>query len=230
MLRGKIMINRTLFFSGFFLTATILSSGYSQSSVPFSSQESPTDLTNPISQPVKLTPKPNDVENKVAQNSKATIKQNKAQNSIFLEAVENQDLEAVKKVSQNTNPPTFDDYPTHTIPFTGNHSPIDFDSHPDAYTYRDALNYGIQFGPNFAQHYTIVTWGCGTTCEAFAIVDAYTGAVYFPQFVSSVGLDYRLDSNLLIVDPPETIQSTYVPPGVETEYFIWKDKQLLPIE
>jgi hypothetical protein len=74
------------------------------------------------------------------------------------------------------------------------------------------------------------TWGCGTTCQAFAIVDAYTGAVYFPEFVSAVGLDFRLDSNLLVVDPPETIQSTYVPPGVETQYFIWNNKQLLRIE
>ncbi|HAG81569.1 MAG TPA: hypothetical protein DCL61_10465 [Cyanobacteria bacterium UBA12227] len=134
------------------------------------------------------------------------------------------------KVDHPTNPPTFDDYPVDTVPFTGKHSPIDFDSHPDAYTFRDALNYGIQYGPNFGQHYTIVTWGCGTICEAFAIVDAYTGAVYFPNFSSSVGLDFRLDSNLLIVNPPETIQSTTVPPDVETQYFIWKNKQLLPIE
>lgn len=150
---------------------------------------------------------------------------------------ETQDLGRVKaalangtKVHQNTNPPTFEDYPVDTVPFTGNHSPIDFDSHPDAYTFRDALNYGIQYGPNFAQNYTIVSWGCGTNCQAFAIVDAYTGAVYFPKIFSSVGLAFRIDSNLLIVDPPENIQSTYVPPGVGTQYFIWKDKQLLPIK
>jgi ankyrin repeat protein len=133
------------------------------------------------------------------------------------------------KVNPSTNPPTFDDYPVDTVTLT-KHAPIDFDSHPKAYTFRDALKYGIKDGPNFAQHYTIATWGCGTTCQAFAIVDAYTGAVYFPEFVSAVGLDFRLDSNLLVVDPPETIQSTYVPPGVETQYFIWNNKQLLRIE
>jgi len=131
------------------------------------------------------------------------------------------------EVNPSTNPPTFDDYPVDTVTLT-QHAPIDFDSHPKASTFRDALKYGIKEGPNFAQHYTIVTFGCGTTCQAFAIVDAYTGAVYFPDFVSSVGVKFRLNSNLLIVDPPEDLQ--YAPPGVETQYFIWKDKQLLPIE
>lgn len=126
--------------------------------------------------------------------------------------------------------PKFEDYPVNSPPFTGNHSPIDFNSHPQANTFRDNLNYGIQYGPNFAQHYTIVTWGCGTLCEVFAIVDAYTGAVYFPGFSSSVGLDFRLNSNLLIVNPPENLQSTTVPPGIETEYFIWQDNQLIPIQ
>lgn len=209
-------------------------------SIPVRAEQLVLQVSPSLDAPESNSPKQvtvNDVENKVAQNTNATVKKNEPQNLILLEAVENQDLGGVKaalangaKVHQNTNPPTFDDYPVDTVPFTGNHSPIDFDSHPDAYTFRDALNYGIQYGPNFAQNYTIVSWGCGTTCQAFAIVDAYTGAVYFPKFVSSVGLAFRLDSNLLIVDPPKNIQSTYVPPGVETQYFIWKDKQLLPIE
>lgn len=131
------------------------------------------------------------------------------------------------QVNPRTNPPTFDDYPVDTVALT-KHAPIDFDSHPKAYTFRDVLNYGIQDGPNFAQHYTIVTFGCGSTCEAFVIVDAYTGSVYFPEFSSSVGLEFRLDSNLLIVDPPDYLQ--YAPPMVKTEYFVWNNKQLLPIE
>ena len=37
-------------------------------------------------------------------------------------------------------------------------------------------------GPNFAGHYTVATWGCGTGCTEFAIVNAKTGTVFFPSF------------------------------------------------
>ena len=41
-------------------------------------------------------------------------------------------------------------------------------------------------GPNFAGDYTIVAWGCGAACTAFAIVDARTGRAYFPPDLSAV--------------------------------------------
>lgn len=40
-------------------------------------------------------------------------------------------------------------------------------------------------GPNFAGHYTIVEWGCGTDCGEMAIVDAKTGRIFQPPFAGS---------------------------------------------
>ena len=68
-------------------------------------------------------------------------------------------------------------------------------------------------GPNFAGHFFIITWGCGSPCLMAAIVDATIGRVYPPPFHYSnpghvyfqvrwefpeTALDYRLDSRLII--------------------------------
>ena len=77
---------------------------------------------------------------------------------------------------------------------------------------RTVLREGAAGGPNFGGHYTVVTWGCGSSCVQFAIVDAISGNVYFPSFYVAVGvgsdqdyehipepLQYKLDSKLLMV-------------------------------
>jgi len=79
---------------------------------------------------------------------------------------------------------------------------------PETKRFQAVLRQGAREGPNFAGHYTIVRWGCGTTCNYVAIVDAKNGRVVFPpqlqplSFVmvtdESPPLQYRIDSNLLI--------------------------------
>ena len=87
--------------------------------------------------------------------------------------------------------------------------------------FRTRIREAARKGPNFAGHYTIAEWGCGTSCVSVAVVDAETGAVYegpfgqLPTAVLSYGealrydrdakgeylyeeLSYRLDSRLLI--------------------------------
>jgi hypothetical protein len=73
--------------------------------------------------------------------------------------------------------------------------------------------------PNFAGHYVIVTWGCGSPCLMAAIVDLKTGRVFPPPFHHGPGhayfqvpwafpaeppLAYRLNSRLLITNACET--------------------------
>jgi hypothetical protein len=48
--------------------------------------------------------------------------------------------------------------------------------------YRTVLREGTKKGPNFAGHFTIVTWGAGLGVFSVAVVDARTGKVYFPPF------------------------------------------------
>jgi hypothetical protein len=84
--------------------------------------------------------------------------------------------------------------------------------------YRTAIKNGLANGVNFAGHYVIVIWGCGTGCKGFVVVDAKTGVVYDPAFdevdyhypesaESDAGwhrypdlLNYRKESALLIVE------------------------------
>src|ERR1700743_182434 len=51
--------------------------------------------------------------------------------------------------------------------------------------FRTVISEGANKGPNFAGHYTVVTWGCGADCASFAIVDALTGKVFDPRFAVS---------------------------------------------
>jgi hypothetical protein len=63
------------------------------------------------------------------------------------------------------------------------------------------IQYNNQTRPNFAGHYIIVSWGCGSPCQMNAIIDMKSGkAVDF--IVTSIGLCFNCDSYLLILDPP----------------------------
>jgi hypothetical protein len=55
-------------------------------------------------------------------------------------------------------------------------------------------------GPDFAGHYTVAYWGCGSPCGRFAIIDARTGRVFMSDVSAPVRPLVRRDSRLLIVD------------------------------
>ncbi len=123
----------------------------------------------------------------------------------------------------------FEKYPVTQI-YKGKPAPINLNSNPNAAKFRGILQDGMQKGPNFAGHYTIVTWGCGTSCQNSAIVDAKTGAVYTPGIMSEVGIKYKLNSRLLIVNPPENITEVYgknPPIGIKSKYYRWENNRLI---
>jgi hypothetical protein len=43
---------------------------------------------------------------------------------------------------------------------------------------RTQIREAARKGPNFAGHYTIAEWGCGTSCVSLAVIDAETGVVF----------------------------------------------------
>jgi hypothetical protein len=126
--------------------------------------------------------------------------------------------------------PTFADYPAKGK-FKGKVAPAKIRT-KEARTFRTRITEGAKEGPNFAGHYTITTWGCGSSCVGFAIVDANTGKVYMPPFYVSTGhrlgetlqnrdlIEYRLDSRLLIVTGSrnETDQGQY--------FYTWENNRL----
>lgn len=66
-------------------------------------------------------------------------------------------------------------------------------------------------GPNFAGHYVVIRWGCGSQCVMMALVDAETGKVYEPPLsvggslyvpldnLSAMEIDFRIDSSLMVI-------------------------------
>jgi hypothetical protein len=48
----------------------------------------------------------------------------------------------------------------------------------EALLFRTRIREGAKSGPNFAGHYTLISWGCGTSCQQYALVDAVNGHVF----------------------------------------------------
>lgn len=129
-------------------------------------------------------------------------------------------------LASTANLPSFDGFPAKEI-FKGKSAKINLKSHKEARKFRTVLTDGVQEGPNFAGHYTVVGIGCGSGCEVIAVVDATNGKVFFPKGLSQVftagwwhepeGPEFKLNSRLLIVHG-ET-NSEDAPYG--SSYFEW---------
>jgi hypothetical protein len=83
--------------------------------------------------------------------------------------------------------------------------------------------------PNFAGHFTVAVWGCGSNCVSYAVIDAITGAVYEkglpnPNEGYPCGLLYQRDSNLFVVEQSATIQSK-----CEPSLYVWRGSRFEPI-
>ena len=129
-----------------------------------------------------------------------------------------------------TNYP-FAKYPART--YTGKPVPPKLVT-SDQRMFRTVLRDGAKKGPNFAGHYTIVGWGCGSSCVSYAVVDAKSGAVYgldassekFPTANRSYpcGLQYRADSRLLVIEASREIDSP-----CEPSFFLWVGSRFVPV-
>jgi hypothetical protein len=115
---------------------------------------------------------------------------------------------------------------------------IDFKKNPDARTYKTRLSEGLREGINFAGHFVIVGWGCGTGCTNAAVIDTFTGKVHWPEEFynvdarypdeySDVQLDFRKNSRLLIIHgrPGTANENGYSGPAGDY-YFEWRNNRL----
>lgn len=57
-------------------------------------------------------------------------------------------------------------------------------------------------GVNFAGHYSLISYSCGSSCLASYIVDCLTGKVYEGPG-AGLGYDYHTDSEMIFVNPPD---------------------------
>ena len=86
--------------------------------------------------------------------------------------------------------------------YTGEKAEVNINSSKTAHQYRTVIQHAYKTSEiNFAGHYTLVSWGCGSPCMWGAIIDVKTGCVYdIPQ--SGEGYDCRQNSRMLLVNPP----------------------------
>ncbi|HDR9588194.1 TPA: hypothetical protein QDC22_006805 [Burkholderia stabilis] len=104
--------------------------------------------------------------------------------------------------------PSFDRYPAHAARAPRKPAASPRLTGRQARLYRTVIRDEFTQPANFAGHYRVAIWGCGTDCRNFAIVDKYTGATYTMPGVQAVAgvmgndderVDFRAGSSLLIV-------------------------------
>src|ERR1700755_2981048 len=93
--------------------------------------------------------------------------------------------------------------------YKGRAATVKIDS-KDSRNYRTVLRKAAHDeGANFAGHYTLATWFCGTNCNQLAVIDLKTGKTYFTPGLMSVVMgvpnqaldmtEFKRDSRLLKV-------------------------------
>lgn len=113
--------------------------------------------------------------------------------------------------------------------YAGVPAEVNFLAYPAAKNFKTKVTEGAKFGPNFAGHYTVVEWGCGTSCQMHAIVDVKTGSIIEFGLGSVLGLEYKLDSRLLILNPPSELNNLgeiSTDTVIAAEYYEMKDNRL----
>jgi hypothetical protein len=97
----------------------------------------------------------------------------------------------------------FDDFKVKTIDHR-KYADLNLKSNKDANNFRTRLREGYSADTaNFGGHYTFVYWGCGSACQSSLLIDRKTGKIYESPG-ASLGYGFRVDSRMLIVNPPDT--------------------------
>jgi hypothetical protein len=140
------------------------------------------------------------------------------------------------------DPPAFAQYPATVLSIAKPAAP-DLASNPEAKQFRTMLRDGAKDGTNFAGHFTVVGWGCGSACLDFGILDAKNGHVYFPPELRAVSvmnvgtspdeaapaydaLRFRPDSELIaVLGAPNEDESRE---GIA--YYRWDGKKLVAVK
>jgi hypothetical protein len=126
--------------------------------------------------------------------------------------------------------PRFEDYPVADTSLGRAHpASVVFASADYGAMYGTRLRQGAAEGPNFAGHYTVVTWGCGTGCQIAAVVDARTGRLSEQTLLSANGLQFRRNSRLLYADAPTPEQPPDCASCGVPAFYEWRAARILPV-
>jgi hypothetical protein len=82
-----------------------------------------------------------------------------------------------------TDAPLFSDYPAEA--FTGSNAKLKVGNDLEVRRYRTRLREWSARKVNFAGHYILTIWGCGTGCVQIMFIDAKSGKVFHPAGIRS---------------------------------------------
>ena len=134
---------------------------------------------------------------------------------------------SVKQIANLEGQLIFENYPAN-IAHTGDTSQLVLTTRL-AKKYKSVITVESAKPVNFAGHYRVATWGCGTDCRGFAIINKHTGVVYTLPGVEYVAgvmgnederLAFKADSKLFIMTG---IQNDKVEGKF---YYIWGKEKL----
>lgn len=92
---------------------------------------------------------------------------------------------------------TFEDH--QVTVYDGPLASPDLDSHPLGRRYRTRIRQACSEGINFGGKYTLVSWGCGSPCQAGVLVDRITGKIVEGHSTNH-GAEFYPNSTLLLAD------------------------------
>jgi len=96
----------------------------------------------------------------------------------------------------DTAAPRFEHYAVKpSAPFAP--AKLNLQSNAVATTYRTVIRQQMREGSNFAGHYRVAVWGCGSSCARFAVVNLKTGRVITADGIYNVsGVHFAADGFL----------------------------------
>lgn len=97
--------------------------------------------------------------------------------------------------------------------FLGDLSPVDLKSNLSANRFRTWILNNYKEKANFAGHYKLIEWGCGTDCFSYVIINVKDGKVSYIEEIHEGYLlsQFDIDHNFLIYNP--------INKGMERKYF-----------
>lgn len=107
--------------------------------------------------------------------------------------------------------------------------PLDYSTSKYAKLYKGPTKKTVENGPNFADRFAFASIDCGEGCFSCTITDLKTGKVYDGPHASG-GYLFKLNSRLLIVNPPPP-DGFYEPCELcEPLMFVWTGKEFKKIK
>lgn len=89
--------------------------------------------------------------------------------------------------------------------------------------FKTRIKYALNEKVNFAGHCIFLFWGCGTSCQQSAIIDAKTKKVDFGPSAAT-GFIYFPNSRLLVSNPKDTDAGDFI--VKKTVIYIWENDSL----